>query len=414
MSTYQTPNPVDKSAVADVLEQLARDGARRLLALALEAEVTEYLGRRRYERATGARLGYRNGFHRPRKVVVGFGPVDVRVPRVRETEEPFESRIVRNYQRSSSTVKEMIPALYLHGLATGDFEPAFRGLLGESAPLSPASVVRLKSVWEEEYDAWRKRPLAPTYAYIWVDGIYLKAGLGDEKAALLVVLGVNEDGSKTPLAMVEGYRESTESWAEVLRDLKKRGLSEIRLAIGDGNLGFWGALRDVFPKAGEQRCWVHKMANVLDKLPKKAQPQGKALLRTIYHATTRAEAERHIEAFAQKLGAAYPRAVECLLADQEALLAFYAFPKAHWRSIRTTNPLESTFSSVRLRTNATRRMRTARTALYLVYQLVRLAERKWRRLDDPELVSKVIAGGKFVDGVEVTDENDSAKDDAAA
>lgn len=354
MSTYQMLNPADKSAVVDVLEQLAREGARKLLAMALEAEVTEFLGRRRYERATGARLGYRNGFHRPRKVVVGLGQVDVRVPRVRGTEEPFESRIVRNYQRSSSTVKEMIPALYLHGLATGDFEPALRGLLGGSAPLSPASVVRLKSVWEEEYDAWRKRSLAPSYAYIWADGIYLKAGLGDEKAALLVVLGVNEDGSKTPLAMMEGYRESTESWADVLRDLKQRGLKKIRLAIGDGNPGLWGALREVFPEATEQRCWMHKMANVLDKLPKKAQPEGKSRLRAIYNAPTRAEAEKHIQAFVERFRAAYPRATECLLADKEPLLAFYAYPKAHWKSIRTTNPLESPFSSVRLRTNATR------------------------------------------------------------
>lgn len=408
MSTYQMSHPVDKPAVADLLEQLAREGARAMLAAAVEAEVSEFLGRHRYQRVVGKRAGYRNGYQRPRKVAVGLGEVEVRVPRVRDTEEPFESAIIQKYQRSSASVKEMIPALYLHGLATGDFEPALRGLLGESAPLSPASVVRLKQTWEEDYNAWKTRALAPAYAYIWVDGIYLKAGLADEKTALLVVLGVNEDGSKELLAMIEGYRESTDSWADVLRDLKARGAKKIHLATGDGNLGFWGALREVFPDATEQRCWVHKMANVLDKLPKRKQPEGKTLLREIYNAPTRAEAEKQIKAFATRFGAAYPRAVECLKLDQEALLAFYAFPKEHWRTIRTTNPLESIFSPVRLRTNATRRMRTARTALYLVYQLVRVAERNWRRLDGPELVAKVLAGCKFVDGKEPKSEEEHA------
>lgn len=380
----------------------SREGARKMLAAALEAEVTEFLGRRRYERTEGEHVGYRNGYHRPREITIGLGSVEVRVPRVRGTKEPFQSNIVKQYQRSSNSVKRMIPSLYLHGLATGDFEPALRGLLGESAPLSPASVVRLKEQWEADYQAWKARPLAACYAYVWVDGIYLKAGLGDEKTALLVVLGVNEDGTKEPLAMVEGYRESTDSWRDVLRDLKVRGVERIRLAIGDGNLGFWGALRDVFPATTEQRCWFHKMANVVDKLPKKKQAEAKVALRDIYQAPTRVEAQARIEAFAERFGSAYPRAVECLRGEEDALLAFYAFPKEHWKSIRTTNPIESTFSSVRLRTNATRRMRSARTALFLVYQLIRNAQRTWRRIDGAELVTKVVAGVKFADGLEVT------------
>lgn len=413
MSTYQMPGSADKSITRDELERVALEGAQKMLAAALGVEVTAFLGRLRYQRGKRKRVGYRNGFHRPRRVVVGLGQVEVRVPRVRATEEPFESAIVRNYERSSSRVKEMIPSLYLHGLATGDFEPALRGLLGESAPLSPASVVRLKKVWEDDYNAWKTRPLEPCYAYVWADGIYLKAGLGDEKAALLTILGVNSDGSKELLAMVEGYRESVESWKDVLRDLKERGVQEIRLLTADGHLGIWGALNDVFPEANGQRCWVHKMGNVLDKMPKKKQGEAKALLREAYHAPTRADAEMRIKTFAERFGAAYPRAVECLQMDQESLLRYYDFPKAHWRTIRTTNPIESIFSSVRLRTNATRRMRTARTALYLVYQLVRVAERNWRRLDSPELVANVIAGHQFKNG-EKKPEDNSVEEHAAA
>lgn len=406
MSEYHMDGHEGKAE--DALERLAREGARRMLAAALEQEVAEFLGRGRYERGEGKRAGYRNGYHRPREVAVGLGRVQIRAPRVRDTEEPFESQIIQRYERASSSVKQLIPSLYLHGLATGDFEPALRGLLGESAPLSPSSVVRLKAQWEQEYTAWKERPLAARYAYVWVDGLYLKAGLGEEKAALLVVIGVNEEGQKETLTMMEGYRESADSWGEVLRDMKQRGVQQIGLATGDGNLGFWAALHDVFPSTSEQRCWFHKMANVLDKMPKNKQPEAKTMLRDIYQAPTRGEAQLRMDRFADRFSERYPRAVECLRTDQEALLAFYAFPKEHWKSLRTTNPIESVFSSVRLRTNATRRMRTAQTALYLVYQLVRYAGKRWRRIDGAELVKKVLDGAKFVDGIEVTQAKENA------
>lgn len=402
MSDYQETHPDGKKEITDLLEELAREGARRMLAAALEQELTEFLGRKRYERGEGKRAGYRNGYQRPREVAVGLGHVSVRVPRVRETGEPFESQIVKRYERTSSSVKQLIPSLYLHGLATGDFEPALRGLLGDSAPLSPSSIVRLKAQWENEYRVWKERPLAARYLYVWADGVYLKAGLADERAVLLVVLGVNEDGYKESLAMMEGYRESTASWGDVLRELKGRGVEHIGLAIADGNLGFWGVLRDVFPQAGEQRCWCHKITNVLDKLPKGKQPEAKVLLREIYQAPTRQDAEHRMDTFAERSGVTYPRAVECLKADQQALLAFYDFPQEHWKSIRTTNPIESVFASVRLRTNATRRMRSAQAALYLVFRLIQHAQARWRRFDGAHLIKQVLDGrAQFVNGVEV-------------
>lgn len=391
----------ERSDCSQDLDAIAREGARRMLVSVLEAEVTEFLGRHRYERQED-RVGYRNGYGKQRQVTLGSGTVRVRAPRVRDTAEPYHSQVLPSYQRRSEAVTALIPELYVQGLATGDFEPALRGLLGEQASLSPATVVRLKAQWEHEYEAWRTRALdGQRYAYLWCDGVYPKAGLQGDKTAFLVVLGVNADGEKEPLAIVEGYRESTESWAAVLRDLKARGLTDPKLLIGDGALGLWGAVDTVYPEADQQRCWVHKMRNVLACFPKRLQAEVKRLLHQMYHALTRAEAEKQMAQFADLYGGMYPRAVECLRKDQEALLAYFAYPREHWVSLKTTNPIESVFATVRLRTNAARRIRSPRSALYLIFQLILRAQQRWRRLNAPHLVAKVLEGVTFENGIEV-------------
>jgi transposase-like protein len=371
-----------------------------MLVSVLEAEVTEFLGRVRHERTAEFR-GYRNGYGKQRQVTVGSGTVPVRAPRVRDTEEPFGSHVLSAYQRRSRAVKELIPELYVQGLATGDFEPALRGLLGEGASLSPSTVVRLKAQWESEYETWRTRSLAEhRYVYLWCDGVYPKAGLQGDKTAFLVVLGANENGVKEPLAIVEGYRESTESWAGVLRDLKARGLTDPKLFIGDGALGLWGAIDTVYPEAAHQRCWVHKMRNVLTHFPKRLHTEVKLWLQRMYHAATKEEHLELMRQFADTYGREYPRAVECLLKDQDALLTYYNYPQEHWVSLKTTNPIESIFATVKLRTNAARRIKSPRSALYLLFQLILRAQKKWRRLNAPHLVKKVLDGVKFEDGIE--------------
>lgn len=401
MSGYQPLRGLDKEEVRSTLDIVARDGAQRMLFSALAQEVEEFLGRARYEHGAGRRRGYRNGTGKSRKIAVGCGTLEVRAPRVRETEEPFRSQLLPRYQRSSEAVQALLPELYLHGLATGDFEPALRALLGEAAPLSPASIVRLKAQWQGEYEAWTHRLLDRRYAYCWADGLYLKAGPADEKTAVLIVIGVTEDGQKDLLTMIEGYRESRESWRDVLRDLRRRGLKDVRLFVGDGGLGLWAAVEEVYPAARHQLCWCHKMLNVLDKLPQRLHSEAKTLLRDIYTAPTRAEAEQRIQHLAQRFQRDYPRAVASLVDHQATLLTYYDFPREHWKSLRTSNPIESTFDPVRLRTRATRRMRSAQTGLYLVFQLIRRAQRRWRRIAAPHLVAKVLEGVQFVDGVEV-------------
>lgn len=402
MPAYQPQRGLDKEEVQSTLDVLAREGAQRMLVSALEQEVEEFLGRERYAHGGGRRRGYRNGTGKPRKIAVGCGTLEVHAPRVRDTEEPLRSRVLPRYQRASDAIRAVLPELYLQGLATGDFEPALRTLLGDAAPLSPTSIVRLKEQWQTEYETWQHRPLDSRYAYCWADGLYLKAGPADEKTAVLIIIGVTEDGQKELLAMVEGYRESRESWRDLLRDLRRRGLKDVRLFIGDGGLGLWGAIADVYPDARHQLCWCHKMLNVLDKLPQRLQPEAKTLVRDIYTAPTRERARDRIAHFAQRFEREYPRAVASLVDHQQELLTYYDFPREHWKSLRTSNPIESTFDPVRLRTRATRRMRTARTGLYLVFQLVRRGERRWRRIDAPHLVTKVLEGVQFVNGAEVT------------
>jgi len=408
MPRYKKSNDVASSievdfgaGVAGDLDAIAREGARRLLVSAMEAEVTAFLGRQRYERQDGS-PGYRNGYGKSRRVTVGAGTVELRAPRVRETAEPFTSQVLPAYQRRSRAVQELIPELYVQGLATGDFEPALRGLLGETAALSPSTVVRLKQEWETEYEAWRTRSLADhRYAYLWCDGVYPKAGLQGDKTAFLVVLGCNEYGEKEPLAIIEGYRESTESWAEVLRDLKGRGLSDPKLFCGDGALGLWGAINEVYPKADHQRCWVHKMRNVLSHFPKRLHGEVKRFLQRMYEAETRADAETVMAQFVETYSRTYPRAVECLLKDQDSLLTYYRYPREHWVSLKTTNPIESIFATVKLRTNAARRIRSPRSALYLIFQLIVRAQHRWRRLNAPHLVATVWDGVKYENGIAV-------------
>jgi putative transposase len=396
-----------------VLDEIACEGARRMLVDALEYEVEEFLGRKRYQRAEEFN-GYRNGYGKRRKVAMGSGTVEIRTPRVRDNEESFSSRVLRSYQRQSEGVKEMIPELYLHGLATGDFELALRGFLGDGASLSASSVTRLKEKWEKEYEDWRKRSLIETkYAYLWCDGIYPKAGLAGDKTALLIVLGVNQRGEKEALAIYEGYRESTESWKTVLHDLKERGLDDPCLFIGDGALGLWAAVSEVYPHASHQRCWCHKMRNVLNHFPKRLQKAVKASLQDMYYASTKQQATSFMDRFAETYGAEYPRAVECLLKDREALLTYYSYPREHWQSLKTSNPIESIFAPVKLRTNAARRIKSHRSALFLIFQLIIRAQKRWRRINCPELVEKVIEEIKFEDGKEVKSRNKKQRKVAA-
>ena len=394
------------SEVFDSLEAYVREGARRMLAAALEEEVTAFLGRGRYERGKPYR-GYRNGHHPARELTVGVGAVAVRVPRVADVPaevapDGFQSQVVQRYQRCSPATQALFVRLYLEGLATGDFEPVFRELVGETAALSANAVVRLKEHWAEEYDAWKQRSLREQrYAYVWADGVYLGAGSEAEKTALLCVLGARADGSKELLALELGYRESRESWAEVLRSLRDRGLEAPLVAVGDGALGLWAALDEVFPRTAHQRCWNHRALNVQAKLPQRLGSEARRRLRAIAEAESRAGCERLRDAYVAELRAeGQASAAETVLRDWEDFVTFYAYPKEHWLHLRTSNPIESIFSGVRLRTDATKRMRQRETALYLVFKIIQRLGQNWRALNGGEnLMALVLEGCVFQDGV---------------
>ncbi len=412
--------------VAVTLDDLAREGARRMIAAALEAEVADYVERFTAELdEDGKRLVVRNGRARERKLTVGSGTVPIKAPRVNDKRvdvvtgerEKFSSKILPAYARRSPKVTEVLPVLYLHGLSTGDFEPALRDLLGEDAAgLSSSSISRLTKAWQAEHEQFRTRSLRfHRYAYLFIDGVHVSVRLGeDDRLCLLVVIGVREDGVKELLAVEDGYRESTDSWAQVLRDLRDRGLTEPRLVTGDGALGAWGALRDVFPSAGEQRCWVHKMANVLDALPKRLQPRAKALLHEMMEAPTERDARHARELFREEFAAKYPKAVAKLDRDWRTLTAFYSFPAEHWRHLRTTNPIESSFATVKLRTRVTKGAGSKAAALGMAYKLLRTAEERWRRFNGHELVPDVLAGARFNDGIRVPDEHPAHDEKVAA
>lgn len=367
------------------VQKLAREAIEEKFQEALEAERDELVGRARYERLDEP--VYRNGYHKPRQFVCGCGTVQIQVPRL---EKAYESQIVPRYERMTPEMKALLPELYLQGLSTGDFEPALGWLLGEGAPLSPTTIVRLKQKWEEEYHQWKQRPLEGDYLYAWADGIYPKGGPLDESLCLLVVVGVTRSGRKEVLALAEGYRESEESWKEVFRDLKKRGVKWIGLVIGDGMKGLWKAVRECFPRSLRQRCWVHKMRNILDKVPDKVYDEILAALREIYHAKSEKEARALIQAFVDRYRSLYPRAVRCLQDDIHALSTYFCFPRSHWKSIKTTNPIESLFSAVKLRSKAARRLRTRVSAVCLVFQVLRNSERRIRSINGHRIVGKTI------------------------
>ena len=399
-------NEGNENVVEDMLESIAREGARRMLAASMEEEVNKFLGRERYERSEEFR-GYRNGYHPSRELTVGVSAVEVKVPRVSDVPAEvspagFESKIVRRYERTSRQTQDLFRKLYLEGLSTGDFEPVFRELVGETAALSPNAIVRLKQRWEEEYRIWRSRMLNEhRYAYIWADGVYLGAGVDREKTALLCVVGAREDGVKELLGMELGYRESTESWAGVLRSLRDRGMEAPLLAIGDGALGLWSALDAVFPTTAHQRCWNHRTLNVQSKLPKALHAEARRRLKEMSAAPTRSECERLRDEYVVDLSAeGRIDAAETVVRDWESFVSFYDFPMEHWVHLRTTNPLESVFSAVRLRTDVTRRMKRRDSALYLVFKVaLRLSER-WRPLNGGRnLMGLLVDGARFEDGI---------------
>jgi len=406
-TSYQKESKEEqRDEVHDALEAFVLEGARKMLVAALEEEVNGFLGRLRYERGKGFR-GYRNGYHPPREITVGLGPVEVQVPRVAKVPrevapQGFQSQIVKRYQRASETTRRLFARLYLEGLATGDFEPVFRELVGETTALSPNAIVRLKERWEKEYEAWRRRPLwEHRYAYVWADGVYLGAGLEKEKTALLCVVGARENGEKELLGMEPGYRESKESWGEMLRDLRNRGLEAPMAAIGDGVLGLWAALDEVYPTTEHQRCWNHRITNVQAKLPKRQQAEARRRLREMAEAPTQKVCEELRDRYVADLTArGQGAAAETVLRDWDDFVTFYHYPKEHWIHLRTTNPLESVFSGVRLRTDAARRMRRRDNALYLVFKIVERLSRNWRALNGgANLMTLVLEGCAFKDGI---------------
>ena len=400
-------HPVDST---DAITEVLRRGARKLLAAALESEVEAFLaayGDIRDEH--GHRAVVRNGHLPEREVQTGIGAVPVKQPRVRvrrtadgDELPKFTSKILPPYLRKSRSIEELIPWLYLKGISTNDYQEALSALLGPDAPgLSASSIVRLKRVWEDEYGDWRTRSLAGRrYVYLWSDGIYFNVRLEEARSCILVVIGATEDGRKELLAVHDGVRESELSWREILLDLKGRGMDVApKIATGDGALGFWKALRQVFPQTREQRCCVHKTANVLNYLPRRHQPEAKRRLHEIWMAPTRAEAENAFDTFIEIYRPKHPKAANCLAKDRDVLLAFYDFPAEHWQHLRTTNPIESTFATVWLRTNKTKGCGTRLATLTMVFKLTQSAEKNWRRLTSSQLLADVIHGIQFKDGI---------------
>lgn len=383
-----------------------------MLQAALESEVQEFLEQHSTRvDEQGRRQVVRNGYLPPREIVTGAGPLEVSQPRVRDKSTDvvervrFSSSILPPYLRKSRAIEELIPWLYLKGISTGDFSEALQSLIGPNASGFSANViVRLKEQWSQEYDTWSRRDLAGKhYVYLWADGIYANVRLEDEansRQCLLVLMGATAEGVKELIAVIDGYRESKQSWMELLLDLKHRGLSiEPKLAVGDGALGFWAAIREVYPTTRTQRCWVHKTANVLNKMPKSVQPKAKADIHEIWQAETREKGNKAFDHFLEKYGAKYPDACECLKKDREALLTFYDFPAEHWGHLRTTNPIESTFATIRLRHRKTKGNGTRRASLTMMFKLAEAAQSKWRRLNGHQLITLLIQGRIFVDGI---------------
>ena len=392
----------------DVLTDILRDGAQRLLSQAVEAEVADWIASHAHvTNQAGHRQVVRNGHLPKRTITTGVGPIEVQQPRVldRRTDgeaDPFSSKILPPYLRKTKSLEELIPWLYLKGVSTGDFNEALSALVGPNCPgLSASTVTRLKASWEDEFQEWNKRSLRDKqYVYLWADGVHFNIRLEEDRQCILVLMGATADGRKELIAVVDGFRESEQSWKALLLDVKSRGLIvDPKLATGDGALGFWKALRQVYPTTREQRCWVHKTANVLDKLPKRLQPEAKEKIHNIWMAATRADADRAFDLVVATYEAKYPKATECLAKDRDVLLAFYDFPAEHWIHLRTTNPIESTFATVRLRHRRTKGSGSRTACLTMVFKLMQSAARRWRLLNGSQLLPEVIAGVQFIDGI---------------
>jgi putative transposase len=407
-NVFQLSQP---GSFSDPLSEVLRSGARSLLAHAVAAEVATFLGSHADKLTEdGRRRLVRHGHLPEREIMTGIGPVAVRCPRVRDRAGEgaerirFSSAILPPYARRTKSLEVLIPILYLKGVSTGDFAEALTALLGKDAGgLSAATISRLKEVWSEEHARWSKRDLsAKRYVYFWADGIHVQARLEDAAQCLLVIIGATPEGKKELVGLIDGVRESAQSWRELLLDLKRRGLAMgPELAIADGALGFWQAIEEVWPQTRGQRCWVHKTANVLNKLPKSQQPKAKRALQEIWMAETKKEALAALDAFVETWGVKYDKAVECLIKDRDVLLAFYDFPAEHWKHLRTSNVIESAFATVRHRTVRAKGCLSNKTALAMIFKLAEAAERSWRRLDGHNQLPKVILGIKFTDGIEV-------------
>ena len=420
---HDEPQPHDSAAARSLLDEIVRDGARQMLAAALQAEVAAYIEAHADQLdERGRRLVVRNGFHDPREVATAAGAVPVQAPRVNDkrideaTGERlrFSSAILPAWCRKSPQVAEVLPLLYLHGLSTGDFVPALEQFLGSAAGLSAATVNRLTVQWQDDASAFGKRSLKDSdYVYLWVDGIHLKVRLEQDKVCLLVMIGVRVDGTKELVALADGFRESSESWADLLRDCKRRGMRAPVLAVGDGALGFWKALREVFPETREQRCWWHKLGNVLAALPKSAHPGAKAALAEIYNAEDKDHALAAAKAFATDYGVKWPKAVAKITDELDVLLAFYDYPAEHWIHLRTTNPIESTFATVRLRQRVTKGPGSRAAGIAMAFKLMESAQHRWRAVNAPHLVALVRAGATFTNG-KLVERPDESEGDAHA
>jgi putative transposase len=408
MPEVTTTSVLFPSTSRDALTEILREGAQAMLTTAIEAEVAEWIGEHEHLKdERGHRQVVRNGYLPERSITTGIGPVKVRQPRVHDRRaqseaEPFSSKILPPYLRKTRSIEELLPWLYLKGISTGDFNEALQALVGPECPgLSASTITRLLESWRSEYQEWSKRSLKDkNYVYLWVDGVHFNIRLEEDRQCILVLMGATADGRKELIALADGYRESEQSWMELLLDVKSRGLAiDPKLATGDGALGFWKALPKVFPTTRTQRCWVHKTANVLNNLPKRVQPKAKGDLHEIWQAETRDQANKAFDHFLEKYAAKYDKACECLKRDREELLTFYDFPAEHWGHLRTTNPIESTFATIRLRHRRTKGNGTRRACLTMMFKLAQSAQKRWRRLNGHEQIVPLLQGKLFQDGI---------------